>query len=283
MTPEKITLGHFEIYGLREGFFSLDGGAMFGVVPKTLWEKKYPADPQNRIRLGLNSILIKTPEARVLVDTGIGSVLDKKYSAYYKIECDPGLVGALENIGVRAEDIGYVINTHLHFDHCGGNTVVNKNGEIMPTFSNAKYIIQRGEWDNARNPCSRDKPSYLPQSFLPLESSDHLHLIEGDQEIISGVDVVVTPGHTAFHQCARVHAEDQTVFFLGDTVPTSAHVGLSYIMSYDLYPLLTLRNKEKIYETAIKEDWIVAFNHDPDCCFGKIGEKDGKYIFLPIL
>lgn len=279
MTADSLTLGQFLIRGLRDGFFCLDGGAMFGVVPKTLWEKKYPADENNRIRLGLNSILIRTDKNNILVETGIGTHLDSKYNDMYSLDIQPGLVDALNDAGLKCEDIDYVINTHLHFDHCGGNTFINDRTEIVPTFPQAKYIVQKGEWESACHPTPRDKSSYLEKYFRPLEEHNQLHLVEGDTQIIEGIEVRLAPGHTAFHQCVKIVSEGQVLFFLGDLVPTSAHVGLPYVMSYDLFPLETMQNKEKFYKQALEENWIMAFNHDPEFFFGKIEIKDGKYFF----
>ncbi|TES86324.1 MAG: MBL fold metallo-hydrolase, partial [Candidatus Aminicenantes bacterium] len=263
MTIDRISLGKFEIYGLRDGFFFLDGGAMFGVVPKTLWEKKFPADEKNRIKLALNSILIKTAKELILVETGIGGDLDPKFYDYYSVERKPGLVLSLEKLGYQAEDIDLVVNTHLHFDHCGGNTSKNEKGEDAPTFPKARYIIQKGEWEDALHPSERDKASYLEQNFLPLERHGLLQLVDGNKEISEGVEVIVVPGHTSRHQCLKVSTGGKVFFFLGDLVPTSAHVGLSYIMSYDLFPQQTLENKREYFDQAIEEDWILAFNHDP--------------------
>ncbi len=281
MSTDSLTIGQFQIYGLRDGFFCLDGGAMFGVVPKTLWEKKYPADGHNRIRLGLNSILIRSEDNTVLVETGIGTHLDSKYNDLYSLDIHTGLVDALNDAGLQREDIDYVINTHLHFDHCGGNTFIDSNGAIIPTFPQAKYVVQKGEWESACHPTPRDKSSYLEKYFRPLEEHKKLQLVEGDTQIIEGVEVLLTPGHTAFHQCVKIESEGQVLFFLGDLVPTSGHVGLPYVMSYDLFPLETMQNKEKFYKLALEEDWTMAFNHDPDLFFGKIEKKDDKYIFLP--
>ncbi len=279
MTIDRISLGKFEIYGLRDGFFFLDGGAMFGVVPKTLWEKKYPADEKNRIKLALNSILIKTAKELILVETGIGGDLDPKFYDYYSVERKPGLVLSLEKLGYQAEDIDLVVNTHLHFDHCGGNTSKNEKGEDAPTFPKARYIIQKGEWEYALHPSERDKASYLEQNFLPLEKHGLLQLVDGNKEISEGVEVIVVPGHTSRHQCLKVSTGGKVFFFLGDLVPTSAHVGLSYIMSYDLFPQQTLENKREYFEQAIEEDWIFAFNHDPEHFFGKVKKVNNKYTF----
>jgi glyoxylase-like metal-dependent hydrolase (beta-lactamase superfamily II) len=279
MTIDRISLGKFEIYGLRDGFFFLDGGAMFGVVPKTLWEKKFPADEKNRIKLALNSILIKTAKELILVETGIGGDLDPKFYDYYSVERKPGLVLSLEKLGYQAEDIDLVVNTHLHFDHCGGNTSKNEKGEDAPTFLKARYIIQKGEWEDALHPSERDKASYLEQNFLPLEKYGLLQLVDGNKEISEGVEVIVVPGHTSRHQCLKVSTGGKVFFFLGDLVPTSAHVGLSYIMSYDLFPQQTLENKKKFFEQAIEGDWILAFNHDPEHFFGKVKKVNNKYTF----
>jgi len=282
MTIDNISLGQLDIYGLRDGFFSLDGGAMFGVVPKTLWEKKFPADEKNRIKLALNSVLIKAAKELILVETGIGSDLDPKFYDYYSVEKKPGLVLSLEKLGYQTEDIDLVVNTHLHFDHCGGNTYKDEKGEDVPTFPKAKYIIQKGEWEYALNPSERDKPSYLEQNFLPLEKHELLQLVDGNKEISEGIEVIVVPGHTSRHQCVKVSAGGKVFFFLGDLVPTSAHVGLSYIMSYDISPQETLESKKKYFEQAIEGDWILAFNHDPEHFFGKVKKVNNKYTFEPL-
>ncbi|NIO48407.1 MAG: MBL fold metallo-hydrolase [Candidatus Aminicenantes bacterium] len=282
MTIDRISLGQFDIHGLRDGFFFLDGGAMFGVVPKTLWEKKFPADEKNRIKLALNSILIKAEKALILVETGIGGDLDPKFYDYYSVERKPGLVLSLEKLGYQAEDIDFVINTHLHFDHCGGNTLKNEKGEDVPTFPKASYIIQKGEWEYALHPSERDKPSYLEQNFLPLEKHGLLQLVDGNKEISEEVEVIVVPGHTSRHQCVKASSEGKVFFFLGDLVPTSAHVGLSYIMSYDLFPQETLESKKRYFEQAIEGDWILAFNHDPEHFFGKVKKVNNKYTFEPL-
>lgn len=282
MTIDRIALGHFEIYGLRDGLFCLDGGAMFGVVPKVLWEKKYPPDRFNRIKFALNSILIDTGNARVLVDTGIGADLDLKSAEIFSVRREPGLVPSLQKLGYGAEDIDFVINTHLHFDHCGGNTFRNEKGEYEPTFPKAKYIIQKGEWEYAINPCYRDKPSYHTENFLPLEKYGLVQFVEGDKEIVEGVEVIVVSGHTSHHQCVKARSGGNALFFLAELIPTSAHMGLSYIMSYDLFPLETLENKKKFCDQAIEEDWIIAFDHDPEHFFGKVKKVEDKYKFEPL-
>jgi glyoxylase-like metal-dependent hydrolase (beta-lactamase superfamily II) len=282
MTPDRLRLGEFTVSGLRDGFFFLDGGAMFGVVPKTLWENKCPADSQNRIRLGLNSILVETPEALTLVETGIGPKLDRKLSGIYCVEQNPGLPGALAGLGFKPEDIGFVINTHLHFDHCGGNTVLDGRGRAVPAFPRARYIIQRGEWEWAMNPHEREKGSYQADNFRPLAEYGLLDLVDGDAAVTAGVEVMLAPGHTARHQCVKVKSSGKTLVYLGDLVPTSAHIGLAYGMSYDLDPLGNLETKKKLYEQAVAEDWILAFVHDPVHYFGKVKKNNRKFEFQPL-
>lgn len=282
MTLDKISLGQFHIHGLRSGFFYLDGGAMFGVVPKTLWSKKFPADLKNRIKLGLNSLLVKTHEEMILVETGPGVNLNSKFYEYYGIESKPELMASLERLGYEPEDISIVINTHLHFDHCGGNTHKDEAGNFVPTFPKARYIIQQGEWEYAHQPSERDKDSYLPEYFLPLEQFGLLELIDGDAELSEGVEVFLSPGHTSHHQCVKIYSGENVLFFLGDLVPTSAHIGIPYVMSYDLFPMETMASKKKFLEQATEEEWILAFVHDPHHFFGRVIKKDDKFRFQAI-
>ncbi len=279
MTLDRLTIGSFQVFGLRDGFFWLDGGSMFGVVPKVLWQKIYPSDEENRIRLGLNSILIDTGRERLLVDTGIGPDLKRKLREFYHVERDPGLPEALQDIGYSYTDIDFVVNTHLHFDHCGGNTHTNAQGDIVPTYPHAQYAIQKCEWENGISPVSRDKPSYFSRYFLPLKEHGRLKFLEGDTEIVPGVEGILARGHTSCHQCVKISSEGQTLVFLGDMVPTSGHIKMPYIMSYDLFPQETMENKEKYFQQAMSENWIVAFNHDPELFFGRIQHKEGKYHF----
>jgi glyoxylase-like metal-dependent hydrolase (beta-lactamase superfamily II) len=282
MTSDRFRLGDFDVYGLRDGFFYLDGGAMFGVVPKTLWEKKCPADAHNRIRMALNSLLIKTPSALVLVETGIGPKLDRKLHSVYCVEQDPGLLGSLGRLGFVPEDVDFVINTHLHFDHCGGNTLRNEKGEVVPAFPRARYIIQKGEWEWAMNPHEREKGSYQAENFRPLADFGLLGLVDGNSPVTEGVEVILAPGHTARHQCVKVKSGEETLVYLGDLVPTSAHIALAYGMSYDLQPLENLESKREIYGQAVAGEWILAFVHDPVHYFGKVRKVNQKFEFRPL-
>ena len=201
---------------------------------------------------------------------------------YYGVDQRHGLVQSLKELGVAPEDIRYVINTHLHFDHCGWNTRKDEMGKIVPTFPKANYIIQKGEWEYACNPGHRDKVSYFRQTYIPLADYGLLQLVEGETAVADGVSVIPTPGHTAHHQGVKFLSEGRTLFFYGDAVPTSGHVGLSYIASYDLYPVMTLETKKIILEQAVQEEWIGGFVHDPQNFFGKVKTIKDRFIFEPL-
>lgn len=276
---QRLFLGDFEIWALREGFFWLDGGSMFGVVPKVIWEKKAAADSLNRICLATNSLLIRSARYNILVETGLGENWPVKFREIYSIKIEPGLKKALKEAGLNPEDIDFVINTHLHFDHCGHNT--EKKGEkFVPTFPQATYLIQKGEWEAALNPNERDRSSYLQENFWPLFEAGQVEFLEGDKEIIPGVRIILTPGHTAYHQSVLVSGGGKNLFFAGDLLPTSAHVGLSYIMSFDLFPLETLKTKKRWLNRAVEQNWILAYVHDPQCFFSLIKREKDKFIPL---
>ncbi len=277
---DRLTLGETEILCLTDGTFRVDGGAMFGVVPRTFWAKRIAPEGDNKIVLALNCYLIRTPGATVLLETGIGPDADRRFSDFYGVARDRGLLGALEDLGVGPGDIDIVVNSHLHFDHCGGNTLWNTRNEWTPAFPRARYVVQKGEWERALNPVGRDKPSYLPERLLPLEKRGLLELVEGSSEITKGVWAVPTPGHTAFHQGLKVQTGSQTFFYFGDTIPTAAHIDLSYIMSFDLYPVQTFETKKALSEQAAEEGWIVGFSHDPSHAFGTLRRAERKYDFV---
>ncbi len=278
---EHLSVGEFEIWALREGHFYLDGGAMFGVVPKVLWEKKTPADSLNRICLATNSLLIRSSQANILVETGLGEKLPAKFKEVYAVELRPGLKAALAEIGCGPEEIDFVINTHLHFDHCGNNTEL-AGEDLVPAFPRAVYLIQRGEWEAALNPNERDKASYLPENFWPLQEKGRVELINGNREVLPGVKIILTPGHTAHHQSVLITSGSANVFYAGDLIPTSAHVGLPYIMSYDLFPVETLKTKKEILAKAVAENWVLAYVHDPKSFFSRVKKEKDKFISKPL-
>jgi len=291
-----LKLGKFDLIPISDGSFFLDGGTMFGVVPKVLWSKIVEPDNLNRVEIPLNCLLIKTPGANILVDTGIGNKLDEKFREIYSVKQPPDLETGLKNLGLKLEDIDFVINTHLHFDHCGWNTIVksessasncsgrpmSENNEIIPTFPRAKYIIQKQEWYDATHPNERTKASYLKENFIPLENSGQLILVEGEYEVIPGIKVINTISHTKGHQSIIIESEGKKAIFWGDLMPTSAHIRIPYHTSFDLYPLELIELKKKFLKQAIVENWLLIFEHDPKVIFAFIKEKDGKPVLQPI-
>lgn len=273
----NMQLGSFALSIVSDGTFWLDGGAMFGVVPKVLWNRLNPADEMNRIKLGLNCLFVQTPEKKMLVDTGVGAKLKERFKDMYRVERDHGLVESLATIGVKPEDIDFVINTHLHFDHCGGNTT-KKNGTYIPTFPNARYVIQEKEWAAAMNPNERTMASYIRENFAPLQKAAQLMLVTGEHTVVGGVNVIPTPGHTQGHQSVLIESDGKKALYCGDLIPTASHVRLPYIMGYDLYPLDILQTKKKILEQAVNEHWLLIFEHDPVAPFAYVSDKDGKIV-----
>lgn len=272
-----MKLGRFEIRPLLDGYFRLDGGAMFGVVPKVLWEKTDPPDERNRILLALGTLLIRAHGKNVLIDTGIGNKGDEKFCDIYAVDRRPSIEESLAKIGLTPREIHIVINTHFHFDHAGGNTTRLEDGRIVLTFSNAEYDVQRDEWHVAMNPNERTRASYLLENYEILSKLSRLNLLDGDAEILPGIRVIKTPGHTEHHQSVLVESEGETACFLGDLIPTSSHLPLPYIMGYDLFPLTTLETKRKLLEQACEEGWWLIFQHDPKVRMGRLEKVDGRY------
>jgi glyoxylase-like metal-dependent hydrolase (beta-lactamase superfamily II) len=259
---DRVRIGACDVIRLLDGTFRVDGGAMFGVVPRTLWAPQAAPDAENRITLALNCYLVRTPEATVLLDTGVGPDVGRRYADFYTVERRPGLVESLAGLGIGPDGVDIVVNSHLHFDHCGGNTLKTDAGGWTPAFPKARYVVQRGEWDQALDPVERDKPSYKPERLRPLLAAGRLSLSEGDGPIAAGVEAILVAGHTAFHQGVKVSSAGQTFFYLADAVPTTAHIGLEAIMSYDLYPVDTYNAKKAVLARAEAEGWVLGFSHD---------------------
>lgn len=264
-----MDIGQIKIHSVSDGTFRLDGGAMFGVVPRNIWEKTNPPDEKNRVVLGINPLLIQAEGKNILVDTGIGDKGDEKFNSIYRVDKKDTLFRSLASLSLSPEDIDIVICTHLHFDHCGGNTI-KENGIAVPAFPNARYIVQRGEWEAATVPNERTRASYRPEDFLPLLDSGQLDLIEGDGEIVKGVAVFRTSGHNRDIQLVSIRSEGKTAVFLGDIIPTTTHLRLPFIMGYDLFPLDTLKAKKEIMTQAALDRWLLIFEHDPDAKMGYI-------------
>lgn len=254
------------VFTVDAGGLRLDGGAMFGVVPKPLWSRHIEPDERNRIPLAMRCLLIETPDGRVLVDTGVGNKEDAKFHDIYGIEnggTPTRLEDSLGELGVQPSDIAWVVSTHLHFDHAGGNTVRRDDGRIVPAFPAARYLVRAGEWEAAHSDNRRIRASYLAPNFDPLAEHSVLDFVREDVEVIPGVHLVRMPGHTADHQGVIVDLGRETVCYLADLVPTTAHVRLPWIMAYDLEPLVTLAEKERLLTRAGELGWRLVFEHDP--------------------
>jgi glyoxylase-like metal-dependent hydrolase (beta-lactamase superfamily II) len=273
--------GDIEVLPIHAGNFYLDGGAMFGVVPKTLWEKKAPADSRNRIRLAANSLLVRAGGKNILVETGNGTKWEAKLREIYGIQEGDPLEEALRGAGVAAEEIDMVINTHLHFDHAGGNTRPEQ-GRDVPAFPNAQYVVQRAELEHAMKPTERDRASYFADRFVPIQEAGQWRLVEGDEEIVPGVSVVRIPGHNANIQAVKISGGGRTLLYVADMLPTRHHLPLVWMPGYDLYPLQTLETKRTRIAEMVKEKFIVAFGHDPDVPAATLHEQNGKVEFEPV-
>ncbi len=278
-----MKFGNFELLLLSDGTFWLDGGAMFGVVPKVLWNKLNPADEQNRIELGLNCLLIQARGKNILIDTGIGDKFDEKFRNIYSVDKSRNLIGSLKEIDLNPEDIDIVINTHLHFDHCGGNTrpaLLQKcKDKLVPSFPNARYFIQKGEWEDAMNPNERTCASYLKENLIPVKEAGLLELINGDTEILPGIKTIITNGHTKNHQSVLIESCEKKAIYLGDLIPTTSHIKIPYVMGYDLYPLEIIEKKKEVLSKALKEHWLLIFEHDPRIGMGYLEKKGDKITF----
>jgi len=295
----RLTLGDFELSVFSHGSYPLDGGAFFGVIPKVMWSKKVPADENNYCTAGLNSLLIRTGKEIVLVETGMGNKLSERMRKFYRQPAK--LLDNLSAAGIAPEDIDIVINSHLHFDHCGWNTVRDKNGKIVPTFPKAKYYAPEGEWQYARKPSDRDVISYIPENYDPLVESGQMTLLKGGEEILPGISVRTFRGHTAAMQAIIVcgkpgpnqeqsqsprlwqnrpevgHPSDSSAIacYISDLMPTTAHIDVTWGMGFDLYPLDTIASKKEYYARALPERWLTVFTHDPKMPWAYI-EKEGS-------
>ena len=272
----SLTLGDFELSIFSDGTYPLDGGAFFGVVPKVMWSRKVVADERNYVQAGLNSLLIRTGKKNVLVETGMGNKLSERMVKFYGQPAQ--LLANLTTGGVAPEDIDIVINTHLHFDHCGWNTL-RKDGKIVPTFPHAKYYAPEGEWQYARRPSERDAISYIPDNYDPLVQSGEMTLLKGGEEIVPGISVKTFPGHTAHMQAVIVESGGRTACYISDLIPTTAHIDLTWGMSFDLYPLQTIESKKQYYAKAIPEKWLAVFTHDAKLPWSYVEKDDaGKLV-----
>ena len=272
-----MKFGDYRVEIVPDCEFRLDGGAMFGVVPRNLWSRTFPPDEQNRIRMNMNCVFIDTGSERVLIETGIGDKWSEKHVAMYGIDRKRSLDKSLQAIaGVNANEITIVINTHLHFDHAGGNTKHDESGTLVPSFPNARYFISRAEYEHAESPSDRDRASYLVENWRPLKESGQVELKDADYEVVPGLSMETHAGHNRSMQCWRLDRGGQTLFGFADLVPTRAHVPFAWIMGYDLYPVETLEAKKRLLPQAARDGWACLFYHDPQQPLGRIVEDAGK-------
>jgi glyoxylase-like metal-dependent hydrolase (beta-lactamase superfamily II) len=277
-----MEFGDYRVEIIPDTEFRLDGGAMFGVVPRNLWSRVSPPDDQNRVRLNLNCLFIDTGAERILVETGIGDKWTAKQNSMYGIERQRRLDESLRELtGYGREDISIVVNSHLHFDHAGGNTTLDAQGGLVPLFPNARYLISQAEYEHAEAPTERDRASYLPENWRPVQEAGQMELTPDSYSVVSGLQMETYAGHNRSMQCVRLERGGQTLFGFADLVPTRAHLPFPWIMSYDLYPVETLAVKKLLLPQAAREGWLCLFYHDPDAPLCTIAAHDGGFHALP--
>ncbi len=277
----RAIVGDFELTICTDGTFLLDGGAMFGVVPKTMWEKRAPADAANRILMGTNTVIVRTGKQTIAIETGIGNKLSPKLQEIFC--CQQLLPQSLHAAGVKPEEIDIVINSHLHFDHSGWNTIRTASGAVVPTFPNARYFAHRGEVEHGHLQLERDRVSYISENYDPLIATGQMTLVEGNQEIVPGISVEMYPGHTAQLMAIHIDSCGQRATYISDLIPTSAHLDTTWVMGYDLDPLTCIEQRKRFYQRAIPEKWLVLFTHDhhTPMCHVVLNDK-GKPVLMPV-
>ena len=275
----RITVGDFELTMFSDGNYWLDGGPAFGIIPKSMWLRKTACDEDNRIFLGLNSLLVRGGRQTVLIETGIGNKFGEHVRAIF--EPESRLIPNLTAAGVAPDSIDIVINTHLHFDHCGWNTVIH-DGRVVPTFPRATYYAPEGEWQHGQKQYLRDRVSYISDNYNPLLENGQMKLVKDDREIIPGISVRTIPGHTRYMQVVMIESQGQKACYVSDLVPTAMHLDLLWLMAYDLFPMEAIANKKRLYDEAIPGRWLLIFTHDPANAWGYVKERGhGKYALEP--
>jgi len=277
-----VRIGDVEIFLISDGFARVDGGGMFGLVPRVMWEKKHPADELNRVGMEVNSLLIKDGEHSIVVDTGYGSKLAERTRTLMGIQRTGELPDRLREMGIEPGQVDLVINTHLHSDHSGGNTL-QEDGRLSPTFPSATYVVQRGEWEDANHPNERTRATYLPGNLLPLWESHRLELIEGDTQITPHVRCILTPGHTPHHQSILIESDGQKALYTADVSPFAVHMErLPWVAAYDLEPMRSIETRRWIQRWAVEEGVLLIFPHDPDIGMGHLHYDSGRYWVDPL-
>ena len=272
-----MLFGDYRIEIVSDTEFRLDGGAMFGVVPRVLWEKFCPPDELNRIRMQTHCLFVETSSEKILIETGMGEKWSEKQTKVYGILREKTFAEMLfEKTGYEPEDISIVVNTHLHFDHCGGNTIFNEIGEIVPQFPNARYFVSENEFEHAENPTDRDRASYVSDNWKVLKKTGQLELKPSVYEVARGITMTETRGHNGSMQTVKIESSGETIFSFSDLIPTTKHLSPAWIMGYDLFPLETLENKKKLLPISLKGNWLCWFYHDAEMPLCRLTEIDGK-------
>lgn len=266
---------------VSDGTILLDGGAVFGKLPRSDWELSLKPDRRNRVRLALNCLLVQTPTKTILVDTGAGSKRVDKFRDLFGLNGNK-LLRDLRKLGLTARDIDTVVLTHLHYDHCGGCTKLDRAGKLIPTFPKAEYMVQRTCWEEANDPDERGEGAYYPDDFVPLEESGVLTLLDGDTEIVPGVSTKVTDGHATGHQIVLVEAGSERVAYVGDLIPTSYHIPLGNIGAFDHSPVDTLKQKKEMLKMAVDKGWLLVFGHATAQRAGYVEERNGRAHLLHV-
>jgi glyoxylase-like metal-dependent hydrolase (beta-lactamase superfamily II) len=265
MSLSKTTLGNFELYTIEAGDIKLDGGAMFGVVPKTLWSRGIEPDENNRIPMTMRCLLVKSNSTGkiYLIDNGVGDKFNEKMMNIYQIDfSERELHRSLKAQGFSPDDITDIIFTHLHFDHCGGTSTFNGNGELEHVFTNATYHVNKRHWETAIDPNARETASFLPDNINPLKEADQLNLVDDNHEFEPGLSMIMAEGHTIGQQIPKIEGDDKTLIFMADLLPTHVHLPLPWVMGYDMYPTKTLKEKDAFLKLAIEEGWYLYLEHD---------------------
>jgi glyoxylase-like metal-dependent hydrolase (beta-lactamase superfamily II) len=276
----RFILGDVELISVCDGFFKLDGGSMFGTVPRPFWTAKAAPDDRNRVTLAMRPLIVRGART-MLIDAGLGDKEPQKFLDVYGVDRASHLDHALAAVGLSAEDIDVVLASHLHFDHAGGFTVRDAAGRLRPRFPRAQYIVRRGEWEDATHLNARTRMAYLPDNYVPLADAGVLQLVDEDRTIMPGVRVRWTGGHTMHHQMVMIESGGKTAAFVADLIPTTMHVADAWSTSYDLYPLDTLASKQTVVREAIEQQMLVFFEHDPHIAAGYIREQNGKRVVIP--
>jgi len=268
-----MKIGKYKLRIIESGYFGLDGGAMFGIIPKPLWNKTNPSDENNRVKLATRNLLLESEDRKIIVDVGMGDKWNEKEKAIYSIDSNRSLEKGLAEHDLKTKDITDVILTHLHFDHCGGSTTL-ENGKLMPAFPNARYFVQKQNYDWAVKPSDRDKGSYLKSNFVPLFEEGVLSFTIGDARLDDNIDFIVINGHTFGQQMLKISDSANTLVYCCDLLPFVSHIPIPYIMGYDLQPLVTMKEKVKTLQQALDENWLLFFGHDPEIAFATVKHTD---------